>query len=63
MAWGKRAAAASVTFSQPQMLEVGTSGGDRLEPGVRHVTAVGKVEVLELGAPGGDRLESPSFRI
>ena len=45
------------------MLEVGTSGGDRLEPGVRHVTAVGKVEVLELGAPGGDRLESPSFRI
>ena len=40
------------------MLEFGAPGGDRLDPGVRQVLAVGEVEVLEFGAPGGDRLVS-----
>ena len=39
-----------------EVMELGASGGDRLEPAVRHLPA-GEVEVLEAGASGGRRLE------
>ena len=43
------------------MLQVETSGADRLEPGVRHGLAAEEAEVLEAGSSGGDRGE-PGIR-